>query len=35
MNESHASCRDDYACSATDLDELVQLCQDSGAYGAR
>ena len=35
MSESHTSCRDDYACSATDLDELVALCQANGAYGAR
>ncbi len=35
MSESHTSCRDDYACSATDLDELVALCQAKGAYGAR
>jgi galactokinase len=35
MSDSHTSCRDDYACSAADLDVLVQLCMDNGAYGAR
>ena len=35
MSESHVSCRDDYACSAVELDELVNLMMKNGAYGAR
>ncbi|RYG41884.1 hypothetical protein EON68_02555 [archaeon] len=35
MNESQASCRDDYDCSSTGLDELVALATSNGALGAR
>lgn len=35
MNESHASCRDLYDCSATDLDRLVDVCRGAGALGCR
>jgi galactokinase len=32
---SHASLRDDYEVSTPELDELVGLAEDAGAYGAR
>jgi N-acetylgalactosamine kinase len=35
MSQSHTSCRDDYECSAPDLDVLVDLCMANGAFGAR
>ena len=35
MTQSHVSCRDDYECSAPDLDVLVDLCMANGAFGAR
>lgn len=35
MNESHASCRDQYECSHPDLDELVEVALKSGALGSR
>lgn len=35
MNESHASLRDDYAVSSTELDTLVTSFVAQGAYGAR
>jgi len=35
MSDSHTSCRDDYECSAPDLDVLVELCKANGAFGAR
>jgi galactokinase len=33
--ESHASLRDDYDVSTPELDLLVELAEDAGAYGAR
>jgi galactokinase len=33
--ESHASLRDDYEVSTAELDLLVELARDAGAYGAR
>jgi galactokinase len=35
MSESHASLRDDFAVSTPELDLLVTLLTDAGAYGAR
>ncbi len=35
MNESHASCRDDYQISTPDLDTLVATMREAGALGAR
>jgi galactokinase len=35
LSESHASLRDDYEVSTAELDELVRLAEDAGAYGAR
>jgi len=35
MNQSHVSCRDDYAISCPELEELVSAARDAGAYGAR
>ncbi len=35
MTSSHRSLRDDYDVSCPELDELVEISLDSGAYGAR
>jgi len=35
MDDSHASCRDDYECSCDELDALVAVAKEAGALGAR
>ena len=35
MNQSHASCRDDYGISTPELDALVDIMRGAGALGAR
>ena len=35
MDESHASCRDLFECSCAELDELVSLAKQAGAWGSR
>ncbi len=35
MDSSHCSCSDLYQCSCLELDELVSLCRQGGAYGSR
>jgi galactokinase len=35
MRESHASLRDDYAVSTSELDALIELLESAGAHGAR
>jgi len=35
MTASHVSCRDDYECSAPQLDLLVESALKLGAYGCR
>jgi len=35
MNESQESCSNLYDCSCPELDELVRLAREAGAYGSR
>ncbi|XP_050539155.1 N-acetylgalactosamine kinase [Daktulosphaira vitifoliae] len=35
MNLSHTSLRDLYDCSQSDLEELIELCKQGGAYGCK
>ena len=35
MNETQASCRDNYDCSCPELDELCQIAREAGAHGSR
>ena len=35
MNESHTSCDELYECSSTQLNELINLCRESGSLGSR
>jgi len=35
MDDSHSSLRDLYQCSHPDLEELVDLCKQGGAYGCK
>lgn len=35
MNQSQKSCRYDYDCSSSELDQLCQIAQEEGAYGSR
>ncbi|KAJ1345994.1 hypothetical protein KIN20_000650 [Parelaphostrongylus tenuis] len=35
MYDSHESCKKNYECSCTSLDNLIEDCRSAGAYGAR
>jgi galactokinase len=35
LNETQASCRDDYECSCPEIDELCAIARRAGAYGSR
>lgn len=35
MSDSHSSLRDLYQCSHPDLEELVEICNQGGAYGCK
>lgn len=35
LDESHASCRDQFQCSCTELDELTSIAKKAGAWGSR
>ncbi len=35
MDDSHASCRDQYDCSAEELNELAEVCKRGGSLGSR